>query len=133
MNLGGFNLPRFPLHLGLGATAVRQPEFTGEMEWYQGYGSRHQADGVEGRLMALHSFDAPWKSWELHPLGAEVVVCLAGRLTLLQEVEGGVRRLELGPGEAAINPAGVWHNADTREPTTALFITAGAGTEHRPR
>lgn len=133
MNDAVFKLAQFPLHLGLGATAVRQPEFTGDMAWYQGYGSRNHGDGVEGRLVSMHEFGEPWTSWEMHPLGAEVVVCLSGRLTLSQEVEGGLRRLELGPGDAAINPPGVWHTADTNEPTTALFITAGAGTEHRPR
>jgi hypothetical protein len=28
------DLPRFPVHLGRGATAVTEPEFTGEMQWY---------------------------------------------------------------------------------------------------
>jgi hypothetical protein len=30
-----FNLSTTPLHLGLGATAVVRPEFTGEMLWYE--------------------------------------------------------------------------------------------------
>lgn len=34
-----------PVHLGLGATAVVQPTFTGGMEWYQGYGLRYGDDG----------------------------------------------------------------------------------------
>ena len=41
-----------PVHLGVGATAVSEPEFTG-MEWYADYGARHAADGREGRLAAL--------------------------------------------------------------------------------
>ncbi|MFT5355283.1 MAG: hypothetical protein ACI9KE_002499 [Polyangiales bacterium] len=40
-----------PIHLGLGATAIVQPEFLG-MEWYAGYGARHGSDGGEGRLVS---------------------------------------------------------------------------------
>ncbi len=32
-----------------------------------------------------------------------------------------------------INEPGVWHTADVESTATALFITAGLGTEHRPR
>jgi hypothetical protein len=39
----------------------------------------------------------------------------------------------LGPGDYAINPPGSWHTADVAEPVTALFITVGEGTSHRPR
>ena len=35
--------------------------------------------------------------------------------------------------EYAINAPGVWHTADVTGEATALFITAGKGTEHRPR
>ena len=41
------DLARFPVHLGLGASAVPQPDFSG-MEWYAEYGARHGADGAEG-------------------------------------------------------------------------------------
>jgi hypothetical protein len=43
-------LSRFPIHLGRGATAVAEPEFTG-IEWYGAYMQRHASDGVEGRLV----------------------------------------------------------------------------------
>ena len=127
------DLARFPLHLGLGATAVVQPEHTGGLEWYAGYGARHASDGAEGRLVAVHTFDEPWGMWEMHPVGAEVVICLTGRITLIQEVDGVEVRTELEPQQAAINPAGVWHTADADSEVTVLFITAGLGTEHRPR
>ena len=42
------NLLEEPIHLGLGATAVVQPPFTG-MAWYEDYAARTAADGVEGR------------------------------------------------------------------------------------
>lgn len=128
-----FSLSEHPVHLGLGATVVREPRFAGGMEWYMGYGERHAADGVEGRLVSMHTFDRPWDSWEMHPKGAELVVCTDGALTLHQEIDGVVRAVSLRKGEAVVNPPGVWHTADCDAPCTALFITAGEGTEIRPR
>lgn len=127
-----FDLSKFPVHLGLGATVVWQPEFTGP-NWYQAYGSRTAADGAEGRLVAIHSFREPWSSWEMHPKGDELVVCLSGRIVLHQEVDGDVRTVTLEANQAIVNPPGVWHTADVDAEATALFITAGLGTEIRPR
>jgi quercetin dioxygenase-like cupin family protein len=126
------SLQRFPVHLGLGARAVQEPEFTG-MEWYAGYVERHAADGKEARLVQLHSFTESWTSWEMHPVGDEAVICTAGEITLIQELPEGPRKVTLRAGEYAINPHGVWHTADIAAPATALFITAGMGTQHRPR
>ena len=121
------------IHLGLGASAVPQPPFDG-IEWYEAYGERHAADGVEGRLVAEHTFTEGWPSWEMHPLGSEVVICTKGEMTLRQEFPGGrEERVVLRAGEYAINPPGVWHIADVENPATAIFITAGEGTRHRPR
>ena len=128
-----FDLSRFPIHLGMGATAVREPEFTGDMQWYQGYIERHETDGSDARLVGLHEFSSSWDSWEVHPNGHEVVIVTAGAMVLIQEIEGAEVRTELSAGMAAINPPGVWHTADVDGPVTALFITAGLGTEHRPR
>ena len=51
----------------------------------------------------------------------------------LQLPDGSTRSHELGPGDYAINPPGVWHTADADGPVTALFVTVGKGTENRPR
>lgn len=132
--MAGQRLDTHPLHLGLGATAVPQPEFTGAMEWYEGYVARHAADGAEGRLVTVHSFSESWDSWEMHPLGDEVVCCLTGSMTLHREfADGSSDCVTIGAGEYAINPPGAWHTADVAGETTALFITAGMGTQHRPR
>ncbi|HEX6956600.1 MAG TPA: hypothetical protein VF194_01315 [Ferrovibrio sp.] len=122
-------LDRFPLHLGLGARAVPQPEFTG-MEWYEAYVARN---GDEARLVSLFSFSESWTRWEQHPAGDEAVICTAGEITLIQELPDGPRKITLRPGEYAVNPPGVWHTADVADHATAVFITAGRGTEHRPR
>jgi quercetin dioxygenase-like cupin family protein len=72
--------------------------------------------------------------WEMHPLGAEVVLCTAGAITLHQEhADGSTATVTLDSGEYAINPPGTWHTADVDGEATAVFITAGMGTEHRPR
>lgn len=123
-----------PLHLGLGATAEVQPAFTGDMAWYEAYGVRHDGDGADGRLVAQHTFSEPWGVWEMHPHGAEVVLCTDGEMTLIQETDdGGQHAIALTKGEYAINAPGVWHTADVDGEATALFITAGLGTQHRPR
>jgi quercetin dioxygenase-like cupin family protein len=126
------SLERFPLHLGLGAKAVPQPEFTG-MEWYAAYVERNAADGNEARLVSLYSFSENWTSWERHPVGDEAVICIAGEITLIQELPDGPQSVTLHAGDYAINPRGVWHTADVAGHASALFITAGAGTEHRQR
>lgn len=128
-----FSLEQHPAHLGLGATVVCEPRFTGDWDWYKSYGERHQCDGVEGRLVSMYTFSKPWETWEMHPKGAELVLCTDGELTLHQELGGQVRTVKLRKGEAVINPCGVWHTADCDAPCTALFITAGEGTELRPR
>lgn len=122
-----------PLHLGLGATAVVQPPFEG-IEWYAAYGERVAADGKEGRLVSAYRFAANWDSWEMHPAGDEVVLCLEGRIVLHQEMaDGRTARVVLNPGDYAVNPPGCWHTADVEGEAAALFITAGLGTQHRPR
>lgn len=130
---GPYDLSRNPVHLGLNAMATVEPVFDGDPGWYLNYGERHLVDGVEGRLVAIHSFDGPWDSWEVHPSGHEVVVCIAGELELVQLIDGAESTVRLEVGEYAINEPGVWHTANTAGRCEALFITAGAGTEHRPR
>lgn len=123
-----------PIHLGLGATAEVEPEFTGSPDWYAAYGQRHDGDGAEARLVSMHTFTEPWNVWEMHPLGAEVVLCTVGEMTLHQEhVDGSTATVTLRAGEYAVNPPRTWHTADVDGEATAVFITAGMGTEHRPR
>jgi quercetin dioxygenase-like cupin family protein len=133
----GLFLEARPIHLGLGATAEPQPEFPrneAAMDWYMDYASRNEADGFDGRLVSSYTFTESWPMWEMHPNGAEVVICTAGRMTLHQELaDGNSNTVTLAPGEYAINPPGAWHTADIDGEASAVFITAGIGTEHRPR
>ncbi len=128
----GSSLGKFPINLGLGATAEPQPEFVEGMEWYEEYGKRNGHDGIEARLVSMHTFTESWKVWEMHPQGSEVVVCTAGELTLVQETpDGQITKVHLAAGDYAINQPGVWHTAIVENTATALFITSGIGTEHR--
>lgn len=133
MRDASFDITKFPVHLGLGARVVPLPEFDGSMEWYQSYGESHAADGAEGRLVTMHSFSESWDSWEMHPKGEELVLCVAGAVVLHQEIGDGVHSVEIHNGEAVINPPGVWHTADVADSCTCVFITAGEGTQHRGR
>ena len=132
--MGGIPIAERPIHLGLGATAEIEPAFSGTMDWYAGYAQRHSGDGAEGRLVSMYTFGSSWDMWEMHPRGSEVVLCIAGAITLHQQRADGSRHtVNLAAGEYAINEPGTWHTADVEDTATALFITSGLGTEHRPR
>ena len=123
-----------PVHLGLDATAEVEPLFTGEFDWYEEYVNRHASDGAEGRLVSMHKFKVSWRMWEMHPHGSEVVLCTSGSMLLHQEDPNGARStVTLGPGQYAVNTPGTWHTADVEHEATAVFITAGLGTQHRLR
>jgi len=125
------------VHLGLGATTVPLPRHTGDVSWYVGYGEQHGSDGNEGRLVSMHTFSEPWDTWEMHPHGTELVLCVGGSVALTQEeLDGTVSTVTLSAGEAVINAPGVWHTADLvpgAPDPTVVFITSGVGTEMRDR
>ncbi|MDX6760209.1 cupin domain-containing protein [Streptomyces sp. F8] len=122
-----------PVHLGLGSRAKPIEGFTWDPEVLQAYSAAVAADGAEGRMVMIFDGDGLGDHWESHPAGDELVVCLSGSVTVTRDVDGVTDRVLLGPGEATINPAGVWHVVDTEGPTSILAITATHGTDHRPR
>lgn len=91
----------------------------------------------QGMLCSAFEFDCAWTSWERHPAGDELVLLLQGQAKLILEREGvETQQLLQKNGDFVLVPAGVWHRA---EPLTAdngtctlLFLTPGAGTEHKP-
>lgn len=122
-----------PIHLGLGAVAVPLDGFAWSPEHMGAYAERFAADGDEGRLVTFGEMAEDWDSWERHPAGEEVVLCVSGRFRLHQDVDGDVTTVEIGAGQYVVNPPGVWHTADVLEPGACLFVTPGRGTGHRPR
>ncbi|MER6957830.1 MULTISPECIES: cupin domain-containing protein [unclassified Streptomyces] len=122
-----------PVHLGRGSRAKPVAGFTWDPEVLQAYSAAVAADGAEGRMVMIFDGDGLGDHWESHPAGDELVVCLSGSVTVTRDVDGVLDRVLLGPGEATINPAGVWHVVDMEGPTSILAITATLGTDHRPR
>ena len=99
------------MHLGLGSTATVLPDFTWTPECLASYATRFASDGDEGRLVCITEQPATWDTWERHPAGEEVVVLLSGRIDLVQDLHGVEHAVSLRPGEAMVNPVGVWHTA----------------------
>ena len=83
-------------------------------------------------LVIMTSFDAAWKTWEMHPAGDEIVGLLSGKVSMVLEIDGRETVAELErPGDYVIVPRGTWHTARTREKCSMLFITPGEGTQTR--
>jgi mannose-6-phosphate isomerase-like protein (cupin superfamily) len=86
----------------------------------------------QGRLLSAFTFSEPWSTWERHPAGEELVMLLSGSATVLLEESSQERTVQLSvPGSFVLVPQNVWHTAKTSVLTTMLFLTPGAGTEHR--
>ena len=73
-----------------------------------------------------------WDHWERHPAGEEILTLLSGEMELILDMEAGEQRAVLKAGETFIVPRGIWHRALVKEAGRLMFVTAGAGTEHRP-
>ena len=129
----GFSLETTFVHLGLGSVAVPLPDFAWDEAYLEQYSNRFLADGDEGRLVCITAQTQTWTFWERHPAGDELVVLLSGRVDVTQDLEDGPHLVALRAGRAMVNPRGVWHTSDVHEVGSALFVTPGAGTEHRPR
>lgn len=99
--------------------------------FWQEIGGR--TDLQAGRMLMRFDFDGDWPTWEVHPAGDEVVICIAGGMTFFLEQEDGVQQVPLAAGEAVVVPRGVWHTADVPSSASALFLTPGEGTQNRPR
>lgn len=85
-----------------------------------------------GRLVTAFEMHETWNVWEMHPAGDELVVLLRGDVDLVLEQDGGTRTIPLRGRGAFLIPAGAWHTMTVHAPSELLFVTPGAGTEHRP-
>lgn len=94
-------------------------------------GVAHVAD-TDGWLFSHFAMDADMTSQEMHPNGDEIIHQLDGCFDLVLEEVGGDRVLELTAGSTCIVPRGIWHRFIVRKPGSALALTCGRGTEHRP-
>jgi quercetin dioxygenase-like cupin family protein len=127
------DIPKGPLHLGLGGTAGAVEGFEWSEQQLGAYERATRADGPDGRMVMMFHMAGAWTSWERHPLGAEVVIACTGTHRFTQELDGGEHVVELTAGQALVNPPGVWHTADSGDGGWIVTITPGLDTEHRPR
>jgi mannose-6-phosphate isomerase-like protein (cupin superfamily) len=82
-------------------------------------------------LIADYAFGSDWTHWERHPNGDEFVYLLSGMITIVLWEGGREVTATLSTfGEHLIIPRGAWHTARAAEPSRALFVTPGEGTEH---
>ncbi len=92
-----------------------------------------RTDIHDGRMVMRFFYDADWTTWEVHPHADEVIICVGGTFTMVLDLPEGERRVELSEGETVVIPAGIWHTADVPGEASGIFLTAGRGTQHRPR
>jgi mannose-6-phosphate isomerase-like protein (cupin superfamily) len=127
MDARGFDLRHTFVHLHDGAEAAPIPVAD---DFWQTIASRTELH--DGRLVTVSSSSADWPFWERHPAGDEIVYALSGSFEFVLDEGAHQRRVALSPQTACIVPQGTWHRAIVREAGDLLFITRGAGTEHRP-
>ncbi len=120
------------VHLAEGGSALALP--VGPNFWQDLGSGALGAVGTSGRLVSTGSYDSDWSSWEMHPASEEFVCVLSGAADmLLERADSGIDTVRLDrPGAFVLVPAGAWHTARVSTATTMLFITPGAGTQHRP-
>ena len=122
-----FSLDSTYIHLQPDESALAME---GGARFWAGIADRHDLD--HGRLMGSTEQSADWDHWERHPAGEEILVLLSGELELVLDTDQGEERAVLKPGQTFIVPKGVWHRGIVKKPGKLMFITPGAGTEHRP-
>jgi mannose-6-phosphate isomerase-like protein (cupin superfamily) len=134
---GPFDLSKSPIHLGsrVGvdnpAVALHGFGFNGPA--FEAYMAEHCAPDAPGRLVMIETSPIDWPAWECHTEGDELVIVLEGQADFIQEIDGVARQMAVSAGCAVINPAGVWHTANVKQPLRAIYITPCPGTQHRPR
>ncbi len=91
-----------------------------------------RSDLGDGRLVTMTRQKKDWPHWERHPAGDEILILLSGELQMVLESAGRTRRVTMKAGQSLVVPKGAWHRAVVKKPGNMVFITPGAGTEHRP-
>lgn len=122
-----FSLDSTYIHLRPDESAIAME---GGARFWAGIEGRHDLE--HGRLMGSTGQNADWSHWERHPAGDEILVLLSGELELVLDTERGEERASLKAGQTFIVPKGVWHRGIVKKPGQLMFLTPGAGTEHRP-
>jgi mannose-6-phosphate isomerase-like protein (cupin superfamily) len=93
---------------------------------------KKRTDLNSGRLVGTTPQKKDWPIWERHPAGDEILILLSGELEMVLETRTGPRKTRLKAGQTFVVPRNTWHRALVKKPGKLMFITPGAGTEHRP-
>lgn len=130
-SIGPYKAVETYVHLGPNGTAVAlrvTSTFWNELT------SGTFSDLGPGRLVSTYDFKENWATWEKHPAGEELVVLLGGAMEFVLSMDGQEESISLNsPGQFLIVPRDTWHTANVPLGALALFITAGEGTQNRPR
>ncbi len=86
-----------------------------------------------GGLVSLIKTEENWTNWEMHLGGDELIFQLSGNLELILDRDGVHDAVTLSASHFVVVPKGIWHTANSADPSEALYITLGAGTEQRER
>ena len=129
------DLSKSPIHLPSDskASAVILENFGFDGPAFEAYIDAHCSDDQPGRIVMIETSPVDWPIWECHPLGDELVIILSGEGDFIHETPEGEVRMAVSAGDTVLNPAGVWHTADVREPIRAVYLTPAPGTDHKPR
>jgi len=100
-------------------------------DFWEKLGTRRELHA--GRLISAYRFTEDWTSWERHPAGDELVFQLSGAMDFVVDDGGAARTVSLRGRAALVVPRGAWHTVRVLEPSEAIFVTRGEGTEHKPR
>ncbi len=122
-----FTLDSTYIHLRSDESAVAMEG--GDAFWA---GIAERTDLETGRLMGATGQIKDWDHWERHPAGEEILTVLSGEMELVLDMPGGEQRAVLKAGQTVVVPRGIWHRGIVRQPGQLMFITPGAGTDHRP-
>jgi mannose-6-phosphate isomerase-like protein (cupin superfamily) len=83
-------------------------------------------------LVSEFECSSDWPNWEMHPEADEFVYLLSGEAIFQLQGKGGTTSIPLRDRGALVIPRGVWHTAKVLAASRMLFVTLGAGTQHRP-
>jgi mannose-6-phosphate isomerase-like protein (cupin superfamily) len=125
------DLARDVVVIGEGFSAAAE---AGGAEFWRALMAGERADVEAGWLVTAGVHEGTWPHWEMHPEGEELVVLMSGEITFVLDRDGEITEHRLDrPGQLVLVPRGAWHHARAEAPAHLLFVTAGRGTQHRPR
>lgn len=124
----GFDLATSYIHLEASGAALSEAVDAGFWERLGRAGAHDQPHRLMGEVHGSQGSS----DWEMHPNGDEVLWLLEGDVDIVMEqADRSQQVVALHSGYGCVVPRGQWHQQVWQRPGRLLFVTAGAGTEHR--